>query len=171
MGGKQKQNSVNKEVSEDFELTTSESDEITIEITREEFAAFIGDNTEKYRTKFKKFYADGRDKFAFTWHWPAFLFTLIWLAYRKLYGWAIAVFFLSFIPLLGFLLWVVLGLTGNYLYYKHAKKKILKFKATQTISDPSQIQVALRKIGGVNFGAMVIAIGLLLLLILINIVV
>ena len=156
---------------EDFDLTTPETDEISIEITRDEFYYFIGDNASKYLQKFSKFYADGRDKFAITWHWPAFFFTLIWMAYRKLYGWAIAVFFLSFIPLLGFLLWVVFGLTGNYLYYKHTKKNILEFKATQTLSDPNLIPHALSLIGGVNFGAMVIAIGLLLLQILISIVI
>ncbi|MHC4153172.1 MAG: DUF2628 domain-containing protein [Planctomycetota bacterium] len=171
MEEKQEENSVKKEVSEDFELPTSGSDEITTEITRDEFYYFIGDNASKYLRKFGKFYADGRDKFAFTWHWPAFLVMIIWMAYRKLYGWAIVVFFLSFIPFLGFLLWVIFGLTGNYLYYKHAKKKILKLKATQTFSDSDQMSVALRKIGGVNFGAMVIGIGVTLLQILFSIII
>jgi hypothetical protein len=171
MEEKQEENNVKKEVSEDFELTTPQSDEIRMEITREEFYYFIGDNASKYIRKFRKFHADGRDKFAFTWHWPAFLVMIIWMAYRKLYGWAIAVVFLNFIPFLGFLLWVVFGLTGNYLYYKHAKKKILKLKATQTFSDSNQMSVALRKIGGVNFGAMVVAIGVTLVQIILSIII
>lgn len=170
MEKEQEQNSVKGKYSEDFELAAPESDQITIEITREEFSSFIGDNASKYLRKFKKFHADGRDKFAFTWHWPAFLVMIIWMTYRKLCGWAIAAFFLSFIPFLGFLLWVVFGLKGNYLYYKHAKKKILKLKATQTFSDPTQMSVALRKIGGVNFGAMVIGISVTVVQILFSII-
>jgi hypothetical protein len=151
------QNVVTEEDSEDFELPTAESDQITIEITREEFAAFIGDNAEKYLTKFRKFYADGHDKFAFTWHWPAFFIPYIWMAYRKLYVWAFALILLGFVPFLAYLYSIVFGLTGNYLYYKHVKKKILKLKTTQTFSDSTQMTVALRKTGRTNSGAMVIA--------------
>lgn len=158
MEEEQKQNSVAEEASEDFGLPSPKSDETTIEITREDFVHFIGDDADKYLTKFRKFYADGRDKFAFTWHWPAFFFTFIWMAYRKLYGWALALFLLNFIPFLGFFFWVIFGLTGNYLYYKYTKKKILNLKTTQTFSDSNQMVVALRKIGGVNVGAMGLAI-------------
>ena len=86
-----KLNSVTDEDSEDFELPTSQSDGITVEITRGDFLDFIDNEADKYITKFRKFYADGRDKFAFTWHWPAFLFAIPWLAYRKVYGWALVV--------------------------------------------------------------------------------
>ena len=96
------------------------------------------------------------------------------MVYRKLYGWAIAVFFLIFflsffISYFVYLLWLVLGLTGNYLYYKHAKKKILKLKAKQTFPDSTQMSAALEKIGGVNFGAMVVAILAYLIILLISI--
>ena len=114
-----KQNNVTDEDSKDLELRIPKSDKITIEITRSNFLDFIDDKTEadKYLRKFRKFYADGRNKFAFTWHWPAFFFTSAWLAWRKLYGWALVVFFLSFVPFLIILLMPVLGLTGNYLYH------------------------------------------------------
>jgi hypothetical protein len=151
-----KQNIVTDEDSEDFTLPNQQSDEITVEKTRGDFLDFIGNEADKYLTKFRKFYADGRDKFAFTWHWPAFLFTFSWMAYRKLYGWALVVFFLSLVPVLRFLLWPVLGLTGNYLYYKHTKKKILNVKTTQTFSDSTQLSDALHKIGGVNVWAAIV---------------
>ena len=150
MEEEQKQNSVKDEELEDFQDPTSQSDEIRIGITREEFVHFIGNEANKYITKFRKFYAAGHDKFAFTWHWPAFLFGMLWMAYRKLYGWSLVVFFLSLVPFLNILLWPVWGLTGNYLYYKHTKKKILNLTTTQTFSDSTQMEAALHKIGGVN---------------------
>jgi hypothetical protein len=154
-----KQNSVTDEDSKDFKLRVSQSDEITIEITRQDFIDFIDDEANTYFTKFRKFYADGRDKFAFTWNWSAFFFTSARMAWRKLYGWALVVFFLSYVPFLfhkeyyTILLMPVLGLTGNYLYYKHTKKKILNLKTTQTFSDSTQMSNALHKIGGVNVRA------------------
>jgi hypothetical protein len=159
-----KQNSVTDEDSKDFKLRIPQSDEITIEITRQDFIDFIDDEANKYFTKFRKFYADGRDKFAFTWNWSAFFFTSAWMAWRKLYGWALVVFFLSFVPYLfhkeyyTILLSPVLGLTGNYLYYKHTKKKILNLKTTQTFSDSTQMSNALHKIGGVNLWAAIVVV-------------
>ena len=145
-----KENSTTDEVSKDFEPPTPQSNEITIEISRSDFHDFIVEESNKYLTKFSKFYANGRDKFAFTWNWSAFLFTILWMVYIKLYGWALAAYFLSFVPFINILLWPVVGVTGNYLYYKHAKKKILNLKTTQTFSTSSQMSQALNKIGGVN---------------------
>ena len=142
------QNSVTDEDSKDLEPPTPQSDEITMEITQGDFLDFIDKETDKYLKKFGWFCADGRDKFTFTWNWSAFFFTCTWMAYRKLYGWALVVFLLNFVHGLSILLLPVLGFTGNYLYYKHAKKKILKLKATQTFSDSTQMSNALRKTGG-----------------------
>jgi hypothetical protein len=159
-----KQNNVTDADSIDIEPPTPQSDEITMEITQGDFLDFIDKETDKYLKKFGWFYADGRDKFTFTWNWSAFFFTIAWMAYRKIYGWALVVFFLSFVPFLNILLWPVLGFTGNYLYYKHAKKKILKLKATQTFSDSTQLSNALRKTGGVNGWAafVVVVLGIVL---------
>jgi tetratricopeptide (TPR) repeat protein len=41
-------------------------------------------------------------------------------------------------------------MTGNYIYYKHAKKKILKLKSDQPSFELSLIATSLLKIGGVN---------------------
>ncbi len=81
---------------------------------------------------------------------------MLWMAYRKLYGWALVVFLLSLVPFLNILLWPVWGLTGNYLYYEHTKKKILNLKTTQTFSDSTQMEAALQKIGGVNVWAVIV---------------
>ena len=148
------------QVSENLEFWNFQSDGKTVEITRYNFNDFIGNEAAKYYRKFSKFHSDGRDKFSFTWHWPAFFLTAIWMAYRKLYGWAVVAFLLSLVPFFNFFLWPVLGLTGNYLYYKHTKKKILELKATTTISDPVEMTAALRKIGGVNGGAALLVVAL-----------
>ena len=98
-------------------------------IRDEDFITFIGKNANAYITKFKKFNISGIDDFHPTWHWPAFFVPFFWLLYRKLYLWALLVFCLSVIPYVGFIVMIVLGITGNYLYYKHAKKRILALKS------------------------------------------
>jgi len=150
---------------EDFEFfqsPTPQHAEIKEGITSGEFAAFIGGNAGKYLRKFNEFYVDGKDKFTFTWHWPAFLFGFFWMVYRKLYGWAFVLLFLqtlfSLIPYLSPVARVVIGLIGNYLYYKHTKEKILKLKKTHTFSDSAQMVAALKKIGAVNVRALIICI-------------
>ena len=101
-------------------------------LSEEDFAHFIGKNADKYLLKFRKFNIDGVDKFSVTWHWPAFFFGFLWMLYRKLYLWALVAFAISVISILpsefGLLIVIVWGMTGNYIYYKHAKKKILELK-------------------------------------------
>ena len=124
------------------------------QITEEDFAHFIGKNADKYLPKFKKFTVDGVDKFSITWHWSAFFFGGLWMLYRKLYLWFLLAFVLPIIPFLpsyfGLLMMIVWGMTANYIYYKHAEKKILKLKTDQPSFDLSLMAASLRKIGGVN---------------------
>lgn len=157
MEKEQEQNSIIEEGSEGFAESTKESDEIAVEITREEFVSFIRDEADKYLTKFSKFYAGGQDKFAFTWHWPAFFLGPVWMAYRKLYVWCVVFIFLSLVPFLGIPLLPFYGLTANYFYYRHAKKKILNVKTTQTFSDSTEMSAVLKKAGGASFLAGVLA--------------
>jgi hypothetical protein len=107
-------------------------------VTEEEFARFIGDNADRYIRKFREFSVDGRDNAAATWHWPAFFLGFVWMAYGKMYMWALVAFLLERglgyfgifqHPIAGDLLpRVVYGVTGNYLYYRHAKKTIIELK-------------------------------------------
>ena len=123
-------------------------------LSEEDFTHFIGKNADKYLLKFRKFNIDGVDKFSVTWHWPAFFFGFLWMLYRKLYLWALVAFAIGIISLqlsdLGLLITIVWGVTGNYIYYKHAKKKIHKLKTDQPSFDLSLMATSLRKIGGVN---------------------
>jgi Tfp pilus assembly major pilin PilA len=114
----------------------------------EDLEVFIGKNADTYLNKFGKFQQGGADSFAVTWHWPAFLFGVTWMIYRKMYLWALAMFAVSFVPCGGFLAAIAAGMTGNYLYYKHAQKKILELNSRVPSSGP-QRTAELARAGGV----------------------
>lgn len=122
-------------------------------VSEEEFAAFVGKNTDKYLGPFRKFAQDG-DSFSATWHWPAFFFTFWWLIYRKMYLWLLALVLLGCVPYVGLLVMVGFGISAKYLYYRHAKKKILELKS-QTASDADRA-AAIARAGGVNNVAVVL---------------
>lgn len=119
-----------------------------VEVTERDLVNFVGDNADRYLRKFKKFNVDGADKFAWTWHWPAFFFGFWWLLYRKLYAWAVLAFLLVFFPYWLLVSSFVYGAIGNYLYFKHAKNKIIKYKTAKAPVDPHKAAIALRRIGG-----------------------
>lgn len=117
------------------------------DVTDTDLSIFIGEKSEKYLSKFQKFRNGTTDTFSITWHWPAFFTGIWWPLYRKLYLWAFINFLVSIIPLVGFAWMIVLGMIGNYVYYKHAKKKILEIKSLHASSD---ISISLAQAGGVN---------------------
>jgi hypothetical protein len=122
---------------------------------RKDFADFIVNNADTYFGKFRKFSINAPDKFALTWNWPAFLFTYTWLAYRKMYVWAWCVFMIESAIMINlcFLLpifRITLGMTGNYLYFRHARRKIIQLKATQKFTDPQELSMAFGFKGGAN---------------------
>jgi Tfp pilus assembly protein PilE len=147
-------NSLSDEKIEEVKGVVVSSDQSKTEVTEEDFAHFIGKKADKYLPKFRKFSSDGVDKFSVTWHWPVFFFGFFWMLYRKLYLWALFAFAIGIISLqlsdLGLLIAIPWGMTGNYIYYKHAKKKILKLKTDQPSLDLSLMETSLLKIGGVN---------------------
>ena len=88
-----------------------------------EFKAFIGNNSEKYLKKFKKFTGKGVATFALTWHWPAFFAGAWWLLYRKIYFWALFGFGTWMIPRvaqpcssgrLGEIIYIICRLKGKF---------------------------------------------------------
>lgn len=126
---------------------TTDGLENPYQITEKEFESFIGPNSERYLFQFRKFGMPGIDHFSFTWHWPAFFITFLWMLYRKLYLWALILFIIWLIPGFGLVLMIIFGLTGNYIYYRHAKAKIIDLKRQQPAAD---ISASLTIIGGVN---------------------
>jgi hypothetical protein len=136
------------------------------DITEEDFADFIVNNAKTYFGKFKKFSINEPDKFAITWNWPAFLFTYIWFAYRKMYSWAGVVFVIQSavsmaLPFLFPVSWILLGIIANFLYFRHARRKILELKATGNFNSREELSAALQLKGGVNRWVLAIAIPLL----------
>jgi len=166
-------------------------------ITDEEYNSFIGKNAAKYIMKFKSFGTGGFDNFKATWHWPAFFFTFWWFIYRKLYLWAFLAFIISLIVsgislrvflgsigfrdisttniiLLVFIQYVTtfvvqggFGISANYIYYKHTKKKIAELKYLYPTSD-TQRHVEYARAGGVNTVAVWIMVIVLFIVLLIT---
>ena len=124
--------------------------------SEKDFAAFIGKNSDKYLNKFRRFTQSGEDAFAVTWHWPAFVVPFFWMLYRKLYGWMILAFFLGLIPYVGVVCHIVFGMSAYYLYFRHAKVKLLGLKTR--LSSEAGYTADMARAGGVNKGALVLAV-------------
>ena len=113
----------------------------------DEIGLFVGKNADYYKAQFRKFDVRGVETFAVTWNWAACLCNFWWMLYRKLYLWALIWFLLTLIPFFGFAFWIAAGITGNYLYYKHANSKIRDAKSVQPAN---QLPAVLAELGGVN---------------------
>lgn len=105
----EQEDSFNDEGVEDIEAAIVAGEKEEFEITEGDFADFIGDKAERYFRKFKNFNIRNPKKFAVTWNWPAFLFAYVWMAYRKMYAWAVCsvviiLFYFTGLLLLSFLL-------------------------------------------------------------------
>jgi len=94
----------------------------------EEVTSFVGPKADRYRPRFERFTRTGAARFEFSWNWPAALAGMWWYLYRKMYAWALVDFALSvllgwtfFVPIL----WAAArAVTGDYLYFRHADRKI-----------------------------------------------
>ena len=116
-------------------------------ISADDLRAFVGPNAYYYTQSFSKFTLTGREKFCGTWNWSCFGFTFLWMLYRKMYLLSLLTFVLFCLPGVNIVLHIVAGVVGNYLYYKHAKEKILEIRATQSSQNYAPV---LQEIGGVN---------------------
>ncbi|NBJ11365.1 DUF2628 domain-containing protein [Microvirga arsenatis] len=128
-------------------------------------AAFVGPNHEVYRRALEKMRAKdpALRKLPLTWCWPAFLITLPWLLYRKLYGWAAgligAVLALSIIfPSLsstGTLgAYAGLAMMAKPLYVQYALKRIGKLRSRAASEE--ELEALVQKAGGVSVPGAVI---------------
>lgn len=157
------ENTLTDEEIEEVEASIVTGNEIEIDLTEEDFADFIGDKADIYFRKFRKFNINEPNKFMVTWNWAAFLFTYIWLAYRKAYMWAWGVFMIEtaivvYSPFLLFIFQIALGVSGNYLYFRHARRKIIELKATQEFINQQELSMALQLKGGVNKWILIVVI-------------
>ncbi|MEW6185447.1 MAG: zinc-ribbon domain-containing protein [Thermodesulfobacteriota bacterium] len=116
-------------------------------VTEGEFKSFIGKDAGYYWRKFQNFRSTGQEGFAFTWSWPAFFLGFIWMLYRKMYLWSLLAFIIALTPITFPVLMIGWGLTGNYLYFWHARKKILDQRSKLRSGFSTQ---GLAESGGVN---------------------
>lgn len=70
------------------------------------------------------------------WNWPAFLFTPIWLSYRKMYGYSILYYVFALMMFVGEELWgfpsllltfpvgIYVGIQANQIYFNFVQKKV-----------------------------------------------
>ena len=88
---------------------------------------FVENNYEYYKNKWRD--KPERQNFA-SWNWPAFLFPLYWLAYRKMYLEAFLYGVISLlsviIPGSGLILRIVVGIYANSYYRKKGLKIIIQ---------------------------------------------
>ena len=112
----------------------------------DEIALFVGENMEQYQRKFRTLY-NNEGKFALHWHWPAFLIAIPWLIFRKMYLWAVALYLIVLVCpwYLLFIVALLPGFFGNYLYYRHTISKINKIT-----SNGEQRREDIIKAGGTN---------------------
>jgi hypothetical protein len=116
-------------------------------IAEEEFRAFIGKKADHYLSKFQSFFGGANYGFAITWSWSACFLGFIWMLYRKMYLWALLAFFIAFTPVAFPLTMIGWGIFGNYIYFLHARKKIIDYKSRQT---QMSMALPLSELGGVN---------------------
>jgi hypothetical protein len=126
---------------------------------------FIGPNAASYLPHARRFLAgtvDAKNAFLhnplFSWHWPAFLATVPWLFYRKMYAGGIVlvsapVVLNLIVPGGLFLGWALLialvaGLFGRRWYLDHARRRISD--AHRTFPDGQHKVAFLRQTGGVS---------------------
>ena len=131
-------------------------------VSDDEIRAFVGNNSEYYVANFAKFMVGGIDNFTLTWNWSAFGFTFVWMLYRKMYWQAAVTFVIFCTPGVNLLLHVLVGCAGNYLYFKHAKSKILEVRRH---SSAQSLYPSLHQIGGVHSWAITVGIVVALFLI------
>ena len=107
-------------------------------------------NKSYYRRAFDKF---GSGQGSVTWNWPSFFVTIFWMLYRKMYAYALLVWFVLPVVLIVFagiiggvsgdpeayvgtyyllntiIGFIVIPMFANRLYYRHVNKKINRARA------------------------------------------
>ncbi|WP_080432214.1 DUF2628 domain-containing protein [Burkholderia ubonensis] len=131
-------------------------------------ASFVGKKVNYYQ---KKWAVGTRRRGGMSWNWAAFLFSGLWLAYRRMYwqalltvfAWSVA-FFLSitFFPpplgskvinVLNIGMAVTLGWRGNDWYKAHVEAVIERLRAKGSCQE--QFEVAVRRRGGTSWLAVI----------------
>jgi hypothetical protein len=124
-------------------------------ISSEEIRVFVGPNAIYYIHQFSKFNISGTEKYTLSWNWSSCGFTFVWMLYRKMYIQALITFVIFCIPGMNFIVHIVAGVAGNYIYYRHVKERIVEIKAIQS---PLEFYPVLKEVGGVHKWAVFVTI-------------
>jgi len=150
--------------------------------SEQEVISFVQRNADYYLGKWKKLHQTGSK---LSWNWAAFLFNTLWLFYRKMYAYGFAVIGLSivaniltlpfiiqnpdstaslFATLVSWLfslgIWFLIGIYGNYLYYKKFVNTYYSLK--NQVSDSDVLLEILKYKGGTNWAAAILLLVVLL---------
>ncbi|KAF1013167.1 MAG: hypothetical protein GAK31_03316 [Stenotrophomonas maltophilia] len=133
------------------------------------YAAVVGPNFAVYRQRWQlDRTAPGTDV---TWHWPGFLFGMVWMMYRKMYRfsaiWLGVMFLITLLeallsvpPLVSLLitlgLSVVIGTQANRWYLAHCQRQIVLAKGVAA-GDPGRMCSELERRGGTSGAGIAIA--------------
>lgn len=118
-----------------------------------------------YMAQFRKFTSAPGQRFALTWHWPAFLVDpFLWFLYRKMYLYAVVylvgpvlLFYVTGDMSVGFVWRVIAGASANYLYYWHVKDHLKEIREQRGPHHHIPEEV-LRDSGGVQIYVFVLAV-------------
>jgi hypothetical protein len=147
------------------------------------YRAVIGERQQDYYLGYAR-RAIQRGYTPLSWHWPAMIFGLLWLMYRKQYRWALIYFGISWLamllgaateqvaPGLGTAVWLTTSigfqyvwfpLNANAIYFRWAQSQVQMAREYHPGNPPTQ-QAWLAQRGGVNVAAPWILIGCFFLL-------
>jgi hypothetical protein len=130
------------------------------------------DRAAWYVERFRRFNAR-EGAWAFTWNWVCVLFPLLWLLYRKMYGWAAALVLADALlapltaaapgpaGLLSLAVMVALPLGGNWLYYRHVNGIVAR--SGRLGGTPEERRAYRRGTGGVSWVGPAVVVGLTVL--------
>ena len=127
------------------------------------YEAQVGRRSREYYLKNFARFDENAGRITPSWNWAAFLFSGPWALYRKMYGvfftvvaavalWELLAAGLRFPVVLGYAfyiaLWIIFGLFGTALYYRHTTNKIERISATSSSVDQAAAELQLK--GGVH---------------------
>lgn len=132
----------------------------------EKLRLFCGPHAQPFMRYYERKYLDRGNRLNFGWSWPAFLFWIPWMFYRKLYlvGTLLIVLpvvmgvFLpnwASVPLSGIAIMIFCGLTGKRGYIEHALRKIRKIEAAGFPAEECTARI--KRAGGVSYLTAVVA--------------
>lgn len=164
--------SINKTINKSFNIYNDN------DISREEFAAFIGShNTDHYLDYIHKL--ENSNSYL-SWNWASFFLGPYWLLYRKLYALASIIIILTFAsshlfpPKMSMffilIMHIVLAMFANAIYLNNSKRKIMLVKVTISNLSTTQYINRLHKKGGVNLIAPLILVAIYIFIMIISIV-